>query len=272
MQIRSLPTEIFVLILLQLGTEELLQCTKVCRAFREAAQSCEVQYKLELAYAGMEDGDAVATPVADRLNALREYQEGWYTAALRHQLISEQAAAVVGSRDVPVRCIPFVGSVVPFYIGSKLRLLRPSSPIRRIAERRWTIPLERVDIQPDFCTVDLSQDLVVVTGHRVGSPLTSYCYLLSLTPTEKPPVHPLSIVPFIPVLGGCRRWNHHPCQRSWGPPRMVDRGDVYTAWEGTHTACLQLEEGHPTVCAGPDGFQSHILLLGRFCVCRRLRR
>ncbi|KAI0368726.1 hypothetical protein BV20DRAFT_435550 [Pilatotrama ljubarskyi] len=49
---------------------------------------------------------------------------------------------------------------------------------------------------PDFCTVDLSQDLVAVTGHRVGS-LMHYCYLLSIIPTKGIPIHPLACSSFL---------------------------------------------------------------------------
>ncbi|KAI0360130.1 hypothetical protein OH77DRAFT_900128 [Trametes cingulata] len=139
----------------------------------------------------MQNGDDAETPVADRLQALRDYEEGWSTMAFhRHQLTSDPAAASVGSAETQVRCVPYLGSVIPTFAGSDLKLLRPSSPSRRISERRWTIPLKDLKIVPDFCAVDLCQDLVVVAGHRVDDSTACYCYLLSLNSSGRMTVHP----------------------------------------------------------------------------------
>ncbi|KAI0360131.1 hypothetical protein OH77DRAFT_1419525 [Trametes cingulata] len=189
-QITNFPREILVRILQQLKAADLLQCTKVCRAFRDVVGSCEVQYKLEVEYAGMEDGDDVETPITDRLQALRDYEDGWSTATFHRQPTSDPAAASANSASTHVRGISFLGSVIPTLVGTDLRLLRPSSPLRRIAERRWTIPLAELGIVPDFCSVDLSQDLVVVSGHRGDRSMA--CYLLSLNAGGRALGHPLA--------------------------------------------------------------------------------
>ncbi|KAG7441677.1 uncharacterized protein BT62DRAFT_955490 [Guyanagaster necrorhizus] len=74
----SLPPEILTQCMEYLDYWSLLQCTKVCRAFKNVVNgSLALQYKTELAMDSMEDGESSHLLNAERLERLRELRRAW---------------------------------------------------------------------------------------------------------------------------------------------------------------------------------------------------
>ncbi|KAK0200163.1 hypothetical protein DFS33DRAFT_128619 [Desarmillaria ectypa] len=74
----SLPPEILTQCLESLNYWSLLQCMKVCRTFKNVVNgSLALQYTIELAIDGMEDGNSSHLSNTDRLGRLRDLRRAW---------------------------------------------------------------------------------------------------------------------------------------------------------------------------------------------------
>ena len=174
-----LPTELLILILLDLDYLHVLRCRQasdlfvdaplsspltpsashpqVCKTFRELVDhDVRFQYKIELAAAGMEDGPPSALAPADRLAALRTRQAAWDTLSW-----SELSEHPMG-----------IGSVWELYGGvlaqsesrRTLTFRQLPSKIRGIEQREWTIRDVGFDVR-DF-GMDPAQDLLIAIEQR----------------------------------------------------------------------------------------------------------
>ncbi|KAI0821790.1 hypothetical protein BC628DRAFT_800527 [Trametes gibbosa] len=134
-----------------------MMAAQVCRLFRDTMdQDVRVQYKIELAAAGMEDGPSSALTVADRLRMLKARQEAWHK--LEWTSRSEMPMAQGGVWEL-------YGGVLAQGEGARTLVFRQlPSNIRGIEEREWRIEDVGVDIR-DF-GMDPAQDLLVIVENR----------------------------------------------------------------------------------------------------------
>ena len=117
-----------------------------------------IQYKLALrAMAMIDGGPPSGLSLTERLQKLKTFKYLWSHASVSlMQTISP-------SRPREVRNWSSKNGVLPFVISKELRLLRPSSSVRGIEERMWTLDLSQIDYHFDMCAVDVAQDLLVLS-------------------------------------------------------------------------------------------------------------
>lgn len=125
---------------------------QVCRLFHDLIDAAAVlQYKTELAVAGMEDGPSSDLSTVDRLTKLKAYQDAWSCLRFDSQKIVPMLRGEVWE---------LYGGVLAQARGPKILNFRQlPSVIRGIDEREWTTELGF--IIRDF-GMDPSQELLVV--------------------------------------------------------------------------------------------------------------
>ena len=121
-----------------------------------------IRYKYELALAGMVEGPFAPfdtdPPIIVRMETLRRYREGrlhpsWYLKPLFPPGASSEA-----------RHWTLKGGVLPYAVQAIFGLYRAPSTIRAIQERIWTFDLGSFDFHFTMCSVDTSQDLLVLSA------------------------------------------------------------------------------------------------------------
>ncbi|KAI0717895.1 hypothetical protein C8T65DRAFT_571295 [Cerioporus squamosus] len=150
----DLPVELLSLILIYLDFRDVLRCREVCAWLKHVVDDdVRMQYKVELAAAGMEDGLHSTLTASDRLVALRERQSAW------------KKLSWLSQEDLPA---PQDSELWEFYGGvfardanrRTLHFWQVPSQSRRIAGRKWTIDDVGVSIS-DFY-MDPAQDVLVI--------------------------------------------------------------------------------------------------------------
>ncbi|KAI0749680.1 hypothetical protein C8Q80DRAFT_1163391 [Daedaleopsis nitida] len=196
----SLPEEILLLILHCLSLADLIACQKVCRRLVRAIRTdLSLQYKMELEENGMIDGSLVDMPVAEKLVRLRKYVESLRTGSvaasssystIRADNTSEHTWEAETSydnsitymvRDQHNKATAFVVHSLP-------------SVTFGISARRWSVPIGHVSDTILRGTVDLSQNLLVLS-ERVAGSWNMRTHLLSV---ESGGPHPSATQPFLP--------------------------------------------------------------------------
>ncbi|KIJ68199.1 hypothetical protein HYDPIDRAFT_145979 [Hydnomerulius pinastri MD-312] len=184
-----LPAELIIRILTFLEFHDLLSCRQVCRLLRTAfEQTAVLQYTIELAVAGVEDGPPSSMEPASRLATLRNSQAAW------------NSLRWTGVKDVPM----LRGSLYELYGGvlvqsthlGGLVFRRLPSQFRGIEEYTWSLDLPDLDLR-DF-SLDPAQDLLVLISrpllrsHATDARLETTIHLRSLTTGKG---HPLANQP-----------------------------------------------------------------------------
>ncbi|KAH9910844.1 hypothetical protein B0H21DRAFT_492444 [Amylocystis lapponica] len=83
MHLQDLSVDVLTPILDSLAVRDLLACKQVSRYLLEVIDGSErLQYKIDLAVAGMVDGPPSALCTAERRSMLREYQKAWCSLEL----------------------------------------------------------------------------------------------------------------------------------------------------------------------------------------------
>ncbi|KAF9229120.1 hypothetical protein BS17DRAFT_771061 [Gyrodon lividus] len=187
-----LPLELIIQILTFIGYRDLLTCSQVCRLFHTTIeQNALLQYIIELAVSGMQNGPHSVMDHANRLAALRNSQAAWNTLQF------------TGLKDIRM----LQGSLYELYGGvlvqsnhlGGLVFRRLPSHYRGIDEHVWSLDLPDVNLR-DF-TLDPAQDLLVLIARpllRTGvhnARMEISIHLRSLTTGKE---HPLAIKP--PIL------------------------------------------------------------------------
>ncbi|TFY52154.1 hypothetical protein EVJ58_g10171 [Rhodofomes roseus] len=152
-KVDELPTELIVHVFAELNCADLLRCREVCRLFDAVCkESAVLQYKAELAKAGLEDHP---TPrplsAAERTQLLRKHQAAWSSLDISYEEV------------VPM----LVGQTWELYGGvlaqgpdqSSLRFRQLPSALRGIEDKEWTIEDLGFEIR-DFA-MDPAQELLV---------------------------------------------------------------------------------------------------------------
>lgn len=129
---------------------------QVCKALRDVvATSTRLQYKIELAIAGLEDN--IEHPLSERAkrSLLSEYKDAW--ARVPHLTPRESNTSIVSFEEGPAWELS--GGVLGQSVGQrKLRFRRLGSKLRGVTPLAWDIDVDY--IVRDF-TMDPAQDLAV---------------------------------------------------------------------------------------------------------------
>ncbi|KAM5545949.1 hypothetical protein V8D89_000075 [Ganoderma adspersum] len=153
---KTLPPELIITILLDLGFRDLLRCRQVCTGFKVLIdEDVRAQYKVELAVAGMTDGPPSTLTPAERLSILRARQDAWDNLVwtTRHDVTMHQGGVW-----------ELYGNVLAQAQGERtLHFTQIPSTIRGIKGTEWTVPDVGCKIR-DF-GMDPAQDLLVVIEH-----------------------------------------------------------------------------------------------------------
>ncbi|TFK45308.1 hypothetical protein OE88DRAFT_1740408 [Heliocybe sulcata] len=148
----AIPSELVVIILQELDLPTLIRCKSVCSGLKRLIDdSVILQYKIELAVAGMEDGPPSSIDVSERLRRLRSYTKAWRGMAFAPD---EEEIAFDGYWEL-------CGGVLATSDGdSTLMFTKLPGPARGITLREWEIEDVGFPIR-DF-KMDPSQDLLVM--------------------------------------------------------------------------------------------------------------
>ncbi|KAI0372456.1 hypothetical protein BV20DRAFT_940120 [Pilatotrama ljubarskyi] len=198
MQFTSLPPELLASILLELDLRSLVRCRRVCILLKDIIdQDVRVQYQIELAAAGMEDGPPSTLTAADRLRMLKARQEAWDRLAWTSR--EEVAMARGGVWEL-------YGGVLAQAEGTRTLVFKQlPSATRGIEGREWRIEDVGVDIR-DF-GMDPSQDLLVIMENRREqladrTGMSCSVHLKSLTTGQPHPAAPRpALVAHVPQRG-----------------------------------------------------------------------
>ncbi|KIJ07214.1 hypothetical protein PAXINDRAFT_103051, partial [Paxillus involutus ATCC 200175] len=187
-----LPLELIIRILAFVGYRDLVTCSQVCRLLHTVVeQNALLQYTIELAISGMQNGPPSAMGHANRLTALRNSQTAW------------NKLQWTGTKDIPLlqgNLYELSGGIFvqSNHLGG-LEFRRLPSHYRGIDEHVWSLDLPDVDLR-DFA-LDPAQDLLVLIARpllRAGvrnARMEISIHLRSLTTGEE---HPLATKP--PIL------------------------------------------------------------------------
>ncbi|KDQ64121.1 hypothetical protein JAAARDRAFT_187494 [Jaapia argillacea MUCL 33604] len=161
----SLPIELIVDILILLEIKTLLKCRQVCRFLSDAIdEAVGLQYKIELAASGMEDGPPNdAESIDSRLDKLRDHVNAWDEMTLSKQLLPGPIQSRI------YRLCGGVFGYVPIDRPSQVAFTQLPSKSRNIPQKQWTINLTGRTI--NAFTMDPSQDLLLIVAgrHRANS-------------------------------------------------------------------------------------------------------
>lgn len=106
----------------------------MCRLFADIiADSAEMQYKVELAVAGMEDGPPSALSSADRLKLLRTHQATWKDLNWTSEKVVPMLAGGVWEL--------YGGVLAQAKTRDSLCLMQLASELRGIPEKEWELQL-----------------------------------------------------------------------------------------------------------------------------------
>lgn len=111
----------------------------------------------------MVDGHATRVPVKDRLDGLESYEQVWGNSNP-----IQDPKHIIANQE-PYRCCRFSGCAVPIICGRKFKLHLPASPTRRIRSKMWSLDLDDIQLDPEYCATDLSQDLLVLCGAKTAT-------------------------------------------------------------------------------------------------------
>ncbi|OBZ74642.1 hypothetical protein A0H81_05619 [Grifola frondosa] len=157
----SFPEELLIKILLDVELRDILAIKRACRLLAELVENAlELQYKVALGKAGLENGPPGNLTTAERLEKVKQYQDAWHSMNFivgdpfelpPHSLTKSHSGGVYS-------LLTTVGDV---------KLYRISSPIRGRPEQHWTLTRHDMDLSRlvqiiSVCDVDCSQDLVVL--------------------------------------------------------------------------------------------------------------
>ncbi|KAI0632617.1 hypothetical protein C8Q77DRAFT_830420 [Trametes polyzona] len=211
---------IAVLRLLDIG--DLVVCRRVCRSWNSLFQMYALRYRLSLARSGMVDGSASDATVSSRrrLTALEDYHRARGRACFVEDQCPQRASSTIPA---------FSGSAIPFVTGNNVQLLRPACSERSLPEKTWHFKLDKLDMGPEYCAVDITQYvLALFTFRRAGSTVL-HCHILSLessvvtyrsdtpTPILSIPAHRWALDPYTiraAISGDLLAWQwQDACQR-----------------------------------------------------------
>ncbi|EPT03889.1 hypothetical protein FOMPIDRAFT_74431 [Fomitopsis schrenkii] len=148
----ELPPELLDQALAELKYIDLARCREVCHLFNAIiTESAVLQYKLELAKAGQEDGSANTLSPAERLQLLRKHQAAW--TSLEHSY--EKVVPMVIGQTWEL----YGGVLAQGPDSSSLTFRQLPSELRGIEEKEWAISDLGFQIR-DF-GMDPAQDLLV---------------------------------------------------------------------------------------------------------------
>lgn len=116
-----------------------------------------VQYRIELALAGLEDGPPGGMSTSERLEALRAHQRAWQELKASAILVQDETS------DMHVAVFPGAAMWAHTENGSprSLWLHQIPSLIRGIPSRTWTLDDVGFDVDVDRLCLDPAQDLLV---------------------------------------------------------------------------------------------------------------
>ena len=128
---------------------------QTCHSLRTLIRECvSLQYKIELAAAGMEDNRSSLLSKAEKLSQLRYYRQTWAYIGEHNQKFT---AEVVPIHEGPAW--EFTGGVLAQSVGKKdIEFKQLPSSLRGIKAQTWTTELGSSIV--DF-TADPGQDLLV---------------------------------------------------------------------------------------------------------------
>ncbi|KAI0632652.1 hypothetical protein C8Q77DRAFT_1118818 [Trametes polyzona] len=177
MDILSLPEEVLFQVFRNLDIIDLDICRQVCGLFASLLKASTIRYRISLARSGM-----VPAGPAGRISSnvgilqLEDYHRSWATAEF------VEDAGPGSPVDTQHKCINFSGQAIPFVVGSQLQVYRPASAARGIPSRTWTFELEQIDLNPDYCAVNLAEAVIGVCGFRRDAQgnLLNECRILPL--------------------------------------------------------------------------------------------
>jgi hypothetical protein len=131
----------------------LMSLPQLCRLFCTLIEiTTSLQYKIELAASGLQDGPPSLLGPADRLKLLRDREKSWDTLTWTNE---EDLMKVSGNWEL------YGGVFAQHQSGdNSLKLWQLPSTHREIEKRHWSIPLPHFRLR-DF-GMDPAQDLLVI--------------------------------------------------------------------------------------------------------------
>lgn len=122
-----------------------------------------MQYKLELAAAGMIDGPlgSSQTSLSERLEKVKAYRAAWHNPTI---VFDERFP----QRPPRLHILPVTGGVLPYRIGrGSVSFWKPGSSLRGVPEVRLSYSSTLQEMEFSSISVDLGQDLVVLTSETL---------------------------------------------------------------------------------------------------------
>ncbi|KAK0441239.1 uncharacterized protein EV420DRAFT_1580445 [Desarmillaria tabescens] len=157
----SLPPEILIQCMASLDYLSLLQCTKVCRTFKNVVDgSLALQYTIELALDGMEDGNSSHLLNAERLGRLRDLRRAWAN------LDWKEFTSIPFSGECSAYEL-VAGVFVKMFLGRDFSLTRLPSSTRPTVDQ---VQLPDQDMLVKDFAMDPSQDLLAMLVDDASPP------------------------------------------------------------------------------------------------------
>ncbi|KAJ6614284.1 hypothetical protein B0H10DRAFT_2045515 [Mycena sp. CBHHK59/15] len=154
--LQNLPLELLETVCYCLDALSILRLTQVSRLFPHILQnSSALQYKVQLEFAGLNDGQPSGSGSSGRFEMLRTYQAAWANF--------DSTRSTTTPVPLQGNLWELVGNVVGTYAPqSGFSFTRIPSVIRLVSHKEWTITDVPFSVH-DF-SMDLSQDLLLVVA------------------------------------------------------------------------------------------------------------
>ncbi|KAH8102114.1 hypothetical protein BXZ70DRAFT_54128 [Cristinia sonorae] len=198
--IQDLPNELLEKILLSADLQSVSRCLQVSKTLNGVVTgSTAIQYKLELALEGLQDGLTGRWSTSERLQALRDRREAWKT-------MKPTSIHVFLAHAVPWRTTTRSHVTWTDLDSRQFHVLQIPSAHRRIPEKEWVIEESIINtLRAEDLVYDPDQDLLaMLEASHHGADLNWVLALRSLT-TGQP--HPKAPSPVLPTNIDISHWD-----------------------------------------------------------------
>ncbi|KAF8524159.1 hypothetical protein JB92DRAFT_2881353 [Gautieria morchelliformis] len=191
LKIDTLPNDVLIRVFKELDACDIRRCSLTCRVFHEAIRdSVLLQYRLELAVAGLEDGGTECRlSIAERLAQLRTIEQGWAKLCFRQKTTVDLPQCHTWRLRGGVLAHDYAPEM-----PSVLSFVQLPSAIRGTPVHIWQIDMEVIMQQ---FAIDPPQDLVVLVAWPETPDGQWHTFLIHLRAMSTGERHPCATEPVL---------------------------------------------------------------------------
>ncbi|KAF8510617.1 hypothetical protein JB92DRAFT_2938831, partial [Gautieria morchelliformis] len=182
-----LPNDVLIRVFKELDAYDLRCCSLTCRVFHETIRdTLLLQYRLELAVAGLEDGSTdCRLSLPERLAQLKTFEQGWASLNFRQKLTVTLPQGYIWKLR---------GDVLATSLTSRLLFTQLPSAVRGTPVHTWR---SHIEVHIREFAIDPAQDLAVLVAWPPTSDEQWHTFLIHLRTMSTGARHPCATDPVL---------------------------------------------------------------------------